>query len=315
MDADAYTQEVLAEDEPRYLRRQKPLEIKRRKFGKKAWRTYLRVAAITGASITGLAAIYAAANFLLSSPDVALLHPDQIEVTGNHYVPRSGVLEIFAADRGKSVIRIPLDKRRSQLESLPWVEQATVRRALPDKIEVELTERVPIAFLRQDSDMALVDVHGVILNRPLEGKFHFPVVTGLAPSMSQDDREMRMQLFSGFMKQIESVRSGTDDLISEVDLADASDLKVTMAGLPPAGGSSGAGAGWTDSDGPLLVHFGDRDFDTRYQTLLDNIGQWRAAAGRIESVDLRFSREVVVNPEDPAAPSKQPAAVAAGRAH
>ena len=43
MNAEAYPQEVLAEEEPRYLRRQKPLEIKRRKFGRKAWKTYLRV--------------------------------------------------------------------------------------------------------------------------------------------------------------------------------------------------------------------------------------------------------------------------------
>ena len=43
MDADAYPQEVLADEEPKYLRRQKPLEIKRRKFGRKAWKTYLRV--------------------------------------------------------------------------------------------------------------------------------------------------------------------------------------------------------------------------------------------------------------------------------
>jgi hypothetical protein len=42
MDADAYPQEVLADEEPKYLRRQRPLEIKRRKFGKKAWKTYLR---------------------------------------------------------------------------------------------------------------------------------------------------------------------------------------------------------------------------------------------------------------------------------
>ena len=45
MDADAYPPEVLAEEEPRYLRRQKPVEIKRRKFGRKAWKTYLRVTA------------------------------------------------------------------------------------------------------------------------------------------------------------------------------------------------------------------------------------------------------------------------------
>ena len=46
MDADAYPPEVLADDEPRYLRRQKPVEIKRRKFGRKAWLTYLRVSAV-----------------------------------------------------------------------------------------------------------------------------------------------------------------------------------------------------------------------------------------------------------------------------
>ena len=31
MDADAYPQELLADEEPKYLRRQKPLEIKRRR--------------------------------------------------------------------------------------------------------------------------------------------------------------------------------------------------------------------------------------------------------------------------------------------
>ncbi len=33
----------------------------------------------------------------------------------------------------------------------------------------------------------------------------------------------------------------------------------------------------------------------------NNISQWRASAGRVESVDLRFSRQVVVNPEHDAA--------------
>ena len=31
---DVYPLEALADDEPRYLRRQKPLEIRRRKFGR-----------------------------------------------------------------------------------------------------------------------------------------------------------------------------------------------------------------------------------------------------------------------------------------
>ena len=50
------------------------------------------------------------------------------------------------------------------------------------------------------------------------------------------------------------------------------------------------------SDSPVLVHFGDSDFEAKYRTLLENIGQWRATTGRVESVDLRFNRKRSVNP-------------------
>jgi cell division protein FtsQ len=55
-------------------------------------------------------------------------------------------------------------------------------------------------------------------------------------------------------------------------------------------------------DSPVLVHFGDNDFEAKYRTLLDGIGQWRAKTGRVESVDLRFNGEAVVNPETPPVP-------------
>ena len=63
---------------------------------------------------------------------------------------------------------------------------------------------------------------------------------------------------------------------------------------------------WGQTETPLLVHFGDSDFEGKYRTLLDNIGQWRATAGRVESVDLRFSREAVVNPENMSAAQQTP---------
>jgi cell division protein FtsQ len=289
IDADAFPQEVLADEEPKYLRRQKPLEIKRRKFGRKAWTTYFRVSVwVVGAAAAAFVS-YEAAHFLYASPEMALIHPDQISLKGNNYVSPAGVLEIFATDRGKSVLRIPLDERRRQIESLPWIEQATVRRALPDRLEVEIKERTPIAFVREDSDMALVDVHGVILERPLEGDFHFPVVTGIGPEMPLEDREKRMQLYSGFAQQIDAARAGALDEVSEVDLSDEHDVRAILTGL--GGGDTPAG----QPDAPVTVHFGDSDFASKYQTLVEDIGQWRAKAGPVESVDLRFSREAVVN--------------------
>ena len=299
IDADAYPQEVLADEEPKYLRRQKPLEIKRRKFGKKAWKTYLRVTFWGVIALAAAATSYALGRYLLVSPEMALIHSDQVQVAGNQYVPRGRVLEIFAADRNRSVLRIPLNERRRQLETIPWVEQATVRRALPNRIEVEIAERTPIAFLRDGNNLALVDVHGVILDRPLKANFHFPVITGIGADMPIEDREPRMQMFAGFSQQVESARAGAMDQVSEVDLTEAKDLRATISGLQVVNTSAGAAANdaWGDADAPIVVHFGDSDFQSKYLTVLNDIGQWRAAAGRVESVDLRFSGEAVVNPD------------------
>jgi len=295
MDAEAYPQEVLADEEPKYLRRQKPLEIKRRKFGRKAWMTYLRVSLWIAAVPAVTGAAYLAENFLLHAPAMALLRPEQIHITGNRNVQAASVLGIFAADRNHSLLRIPLEERRKQIESLPWVERATVRRALPNHMEIEITERTPIAFLRDGSEMSLVDAYGMILERPLKGDFHFPVVSGINAETPIDQRERRMELFAGFIQQIQSAHPGATEQVSEVDLSDAEDLRVTLTGLP---GGGSPGGDWGQTETPLLVHFGDSDFEGKYRTLLENIGQWRATAGRVESVDLRFSREAVVNPEN-----------------
>jgi cell division protein FtsQ len=323
MDADAYPQELLADEEPKYLRRQKPLEIKRRKFGRKAWKTYLRVTFGVGVGIAGACVAYAFEHFLLASQQMALVHPEQVELAGNHYVTRANVLAIFKGDHGRSVLRIPLNERRQQIRAIPWVSESIVRRALPNKIEVEITERSPIAFLRQGSDLALVDIHGVILERPLKANFHFPVVTGIHEDMTSEERERRMQLFAGFSQQVELTRADAMEQVSEVDLSDASDLRATISGLNGdnvfGGGSSNQlsdGASHqsgAQTDSPVLVHFGDNDFETKYRTLLDGIGQWRAKTGRVESVDLRFNGEAIVNPDSPVISQPAPRTVAAAR--
>ncbi|HEY0703273.1 MAG TPA: FtsQ-type POTRA domain-containing protein [Candidatus Acidoferrales bacterium] len=300
MEAEAYPQEILADEEPKYLRRQKPLEIKRRKFGKKAFKGYARVSLWAGIGVVAAGACYMVGHFLLAAPAMALLHKDQIRVSPTHYVAPDSVQKIFLVDRNHSVLRIPLDERRHQIESLPWVEQAAVRRALPNTIEVDITERAPIAFLREGNQMDLIDVHGVILPRPLKADFHFPVVTGIDAAMPLEDREQRMKLFAGFTLAAEQARGGAMEHVSEIDLTEAKDLRATISGLQEASPLNGAPNGadqWPGGDAPFIVHFGDSDFENKFYTVLNDVGEWHAKAGRIESVDLRFAGEAVVNPD------------------
>ena len=288
-----YPPEALADAERRYLRRQKPVEIRRHRFGRRGWPAVRRWMGVTVATVCGSFLLYQGARFFLFSPSIELSTYDQIEVLGNHFVSRAAVTERFAPDLGQSILRVPLDDRRAALETIPWVAQAGVQRALPNRIRVELTERTPVAFLRTNAGLALVDAQGVILERPLEAEFRFPVVAGLTEAMPPAEREQRMRLFVDFLRDVDLARPGAGDGVSEVDLADAEDLHATLTGLPGL-----------EQQAPLVVRFGDKDFVNKYRLLVDNIAQWRSQTGRVESVDLRFARQVVVNPEPESAAAR-----------
>jgi cell division protein FtsQ len=284
-----YRPELIGDDEPRYLRRQKPVEIRRRKLSGHGWTFYRRVLLSTATAAAITVGAYHGTRFLLYSPSMLLLRPEQIELSGNHIVTREAVLKQFVEDRNRSVLRMSLDLRRSQLEQIPWIESATVERILPNRIRIELTERTPIAFVRNGDEVALIDPHGVILDRPRDADFQFPIVSGVSEDLPRDQREKRIELYQEFMKDIELVRGGSSENVSEVDLSVPRDVRVVMTGL----------ASPTDPQA-VTVHFGSGDFSGKYKMLVDNFAQWQAHTGHVQSIDLQYARQVVVNPDSSA---------------
>jgi len=293
VDAETYRPELLGDDEPRYLRRQKPVEIRRKKFAGRSWPFYRRVLFLGVVGIAGVSAAVVAGRFLLYGPQMLLVKPEQIEVTGNHIVSSDAVLQQFVHDRGRSVLRIPLDVRRGALEEISWVESATVQRILPNRIRVNLTERTPIAFLRNGTELALIDAHGVILDRPRGEDLQFPIVTGLSENMPREERGKRMQIYQEYMKDIDLVRSGSADRVSEVDLANPKDLRVVMTGIASASDPQA-----------LTIHFGTGDFTGKYRMVVENFAQWQASNGRVRSIDLQYAKQVVLNPDASSASTK-----------
>jgi len=285
-DADSYRPELIADDEPRYLRRQKPVEIRRKKFSGRGWPFYRRLLVLSFAGVAGVTAASYGMRFLLYSPTMLLLKPDQIELSGNHIVSREAVVQQFVHDHNRSVLRIALDTRRSQIEQIPWVESASVQRFLPNRVRVELTERTPVAFARNGNELALIDAHGVILERPQGEDLRFPIVSGVSEDVPRDQREKRMQVYQEFTKGIDLVRAGSSERLSELDLSNPKDLRVVMTGL----------AGPTDSQA-VTIHFGAGEFTGKYKMLVDNFSQWQANTGRVQSIDLQYMRQVVVNPD------------------
>ena len=285
-EAERYRPELITDDEPRYLRRQKPVEIRRKKFGSKTWEFYRSILLWTvfaAAAITAAVFVY---QFATTSSAVLLKKPEQVAVAGNHFVSREAVLKEFIRDVNHSVLQVPLDVRRNEIEQIPWVESASVQRILPNHIRVQITERTPIAFLRSGTELALIDAYGVVLDRPEGQDFQFPIITGVGESLSLDERARRMQTYQEFLHDIDMVRSGSSDGVSEVDLSNPKDLRAVMAGFPGANLSQA-----------VTIHFGQDDFTGKYRMLVENFAQWQANAGCVQSVDLQFTRQVVLNPD------------------
>jgi cell division protein FtsQ len=285
-DSDTFRPE-LVEDEPRYLRRQKPVDVRRKKFGSKNFSTFRRVSfwvLIAGAVITvGMFAI----RFALYNPQMLLLKTDQIDLTGNHIVARESVVNIFYSDRGHSVLRIPLADRRSKIEEIGWVESASIQRILPNRLRVEITERTPVAFARNGNEIVLIDAHGVLLDRPRDVDMRFPIVSGVSDSLSREERERRMQTYEELIRDLNTVNPDSSNQLSEVDLSNPKNVRIVMAGIP--GGNA------TQA---VAIKFGSGDFTSKYRMLVENFAQWQANAGCVHSVDLQFTRQIVLNPDN-----------------
>jgi cell division protein FtsQ len=213
---------------------------------------------------------------------------DEISVRGLDRVTRSQVMEVLAADIGRNVFFIPLEQRKRQLEDIPWIESATVMRLLPNRIAVQIQERTPVAFAQINNRIELVDAHGVIMELSRKTHYSFPVVMGLNDSDPLSTRSAQMKIYSRLVSELDAGGLHYSNDLSEVSLDDPEDVKVTVA----------------DPAGAVLVHLGNDQFLERFRTYLSHVGGWRQQFQKLESVDLRYDGQIIVNPDDNTAAPK-----------
>ena len=53
----------------------------------------------------------------------------------------------------------------------------------------------------------------------------------------------------------------------------------------------------TDPHGAVLVHLGSSNFLERFKVYVAHVQEWRTQFQKLESVDLRYDHQVIVNPD------------------
>ena len=85
------------------------------------------------------------------------LQVSRITVRGNERLSTGEVLALVDGLRGRNILTVDLDEWRARLLASPWVEDATLRRMLPSRVEIEIRERRPIGIGRLTGALYLVD--------------------------------------------------------------------------------------------------------------------------------------------------------------
>ena len=208
---------------------------------------------------------------------------DSIEVTGTENVTKAQIMEVMGGDIGRNIFFIPLAQQKAQLEQIPWVESASVMRFVPNRLKVEILERVPVAFARVGPRISLIDAGGTLMELPPKRKYSFPVILGMNPGEPLSTRAPRMKVYMDLVRDLDSGGARYSQDLSEVNLIDLEDVKVRV----------------NDPAGDVLVHLGSSDYLRRYKTYASHVQQWRQQFRDLESVDLRYDNQIVVNPDIP----------------
>jgi cell division protein FtsQ len=278
---DARLLDLDADEESPFLRGQKRVSVRRGSLPKRtaARLTWTALAlAIVFLSGIAVASLY---HYGERSWRFRVESSDDIEIGGTQNVTRAQVMEVMGGDIGRNIFFVPLDQRKKQLEQIPWVESASVMRFAPNRLRIEIHERIPVAFARVGSKILLTDSAGTLMELPAKKKYSFPVIIGMNPGEPASTRSARMKIYNDVISQLDSGGAHYSQDLSEVDLSDPDEVKVLA----------------NNRDGEVLVHLGSSNYLERYKIYVAHVQEWRQQFSKLESVDLRYDRQIIVNPD------------------
>src|ERR1039457_4494814 len=256
---DARLVDLDVDEESPFLRGQKRVSARRSSIPKKTPSRLLWVC-LAGA-ILCVAAVAAAALYEYGEHSwrFRVESSDNIEVTGMQNVTKAQIMEVMGADIGRNIFFIPLTQQKAQLEQIPWVESASVMRFVPNRLEVEIHERTPVAFARVGPRISLIDAGGTLMELPQKHKYSFPVILGMNPGEPLSTRAPRMKAYNELVQELDSAGARYSQDLSEVDLSDLENLKVRV----------------NDPAGDVQVELGSSDYLKRYKIYVGHVQEWR----------------------------------------
>jgi cell division protein FtsQ len=109
---------------------------------------------------------------------------NNVKVSGNVQTSEIDILERLGLDGTTSLMALNVNDTRAALKTLPWVEDAEVRKVYPDTINIRLTERQAFGIWQHGNQLSLIEKNGSVIAPLRDNKFAtLPLFVGLDAEM------------------------------------------------------------------------------------------------------------------------------------
>ncbi len=201
---------------------------------------------------------------------------DVVVEGGTQRVKPEWVRQALAPYRGANLLRLPLAEAAAVLQKNPWVQSVELQKELPGRLRVALTERRPVALLRSGEGLVYADPDGQPIMQVdsvpeahkaglLEVFFSHPVQGGMESALE-------------VAGELGRVRPDWSAALTRIDVLGEEDFRLHTDALPFS----------------LVVTRGE--VGPKARRLEELLPELERRYPAIDSVDLRFSRRIVVQP-------------------
>ena len=208
-------------DEPAFLRPKTRTRVRRVRRG---WSgVAILTLQATGVVVLAFASLWLGYAKVMASERLRVEH---VDVRGSRFLSEGEVRELLGPAVGENILSLDIDTLKGRLRASPWVADATVRRTLPDTLQVDVHERVPVALAEADG-LYLMDGEGVLIELygPKTAGFDLPIVRGLM-GVDGEARRDRAQRAGALLRDLGDLSAE----VSEVQFEGPGDLRVVLRG-------------------------------------------------------------------------------------
>lgn len=207
-------------------------EEKKREFTKqqrKRNRTIRRIKRIIKIVIL-LGLIIGAIIFATCSP---IFNIQDIEVIDNNRVSSETIISLSGINKNENIFRFVATKAMNDIKQNAYIEEVKIRRVIPNKIQIEVTEREPKFSIPILGEFAYISTQGYILEIA-HNELNLPIIYGL--QTAEENITVGNRISEEDLTSLETILkimnamndSGLYDKVTNIDISNKNDYSIYM---------------------------------------------------------------------------------------